>query len=100
MSTLDIFLQKLPLIVICYLALLNLAAFLSMGIDKARARKGRWRIPEKTLFLLALFGGSLGGILGIYTIRHKTLHRQFTLGFPLIFLLPLALFIFLQFGID
>ena len=100
MSTLDIFLQKLPLIVICYLALLNLAAFLSMGIDKARARKGRWRIPEKTLFLLALFGGSLGGILGIYTFRHKPLHRQFPLGFPIIFLWQLALFIFLIFGID
>lgn len=100
MPTLDVFLQKLPLIFICYLAFLNLAAFLAMGIDKARARGGRWRIPEKTLFLLALLGGSLGGILGIYTFRHKTLHRQFTLGFPLILVLQLALFIFLQFGID
>ncbi len=100
MPILDVFLQNLPLIFICYLALMNLIALLAMGIDKARARSGRWRIPEKTLFLLALLGGSVGGILGIYTFRHKTLHRQFTLGFPLIFALQLTLFIFLQFGID
>lgn len=70
-----------------YLLLINLAGFLSMGIDKKKAIKGKWRIPERILFLQALLGGSLGSILGMYTFRHKTKHRQFVIGMPLILLL-------------
>jgi len=74
-----------------WLAAINLAAFLAMGIDKFRASRQKWRIPEKTLFLLAAIGGSLGGICGIYVFRHKTLHKKFTLGFPAILILQIAL---------
>ena len=74
-----------------WLSVINLAAFLAMGIDKFRASRQKWRIPEKTLFLLAAIGGSLGGICGIYVFRHKTLHKKFTLGFPAILILQIAL---------
>ncbi len=74
-----------------WLAIINLAAFLAMGIDKAKASRRKWRIPEKTLFLLAALGGSVGGICGIYVFHHKTLHKKFTLGFPAIFVLQAAL---------
>lgn len=74
-----------------WLAAINLAAFLAMGIDKFRASRQKWRIPEKTLFLLAAIGGSLGGICGVYVFRHKTLHKKFTLGFPAILILQIAL---------
>ena len=73
-------------------ALCNLTAFALMGIDKARARKGRRRIPEKRLFLTAALGGALGSILGMYVFHHKTLHRSFTLGMPGLLLLNLALY--------
>lgn len=62
----------------------NLAAFALMGVDKAKARRGRWRVPEKTLFLSALLGGSVGAMLGMSLFRHKTRHRSFRLGMPLI----------------
>ena len=91
---------KIPAAFYYYLAFINLLAFLAMGLDKLKARRGKWRIPEKTLFLLALSGGSPGGILGIYAFRHKTLHRQFTLGFPIILILELGLFIFLMIRIN
>ena len=71
-------------LIILYLAVINLVGFALMGIDKRRARRHQWRIPEKTLFLAALLGGSLGGILGMYTFRHKTRHWYFAVGFPVI----------------
>ena len=74
-----------------YLIALNLLAFGLMGLDKSRARRGAWRIPEKTLFLAALLGGSLGGNLGMQIFRHKTKKRAFVLGFPGILLLHLLL---------
>ncbi|MCR5663441.1 MAG: DUF1294 domain-containing protein [Oscillospiraceae bacterium] len=61
-----------------------------MGFDKARAKKGGCRVPEKTLFLLAALGGAPGGVLGMRAFRHKTKHRAFTIGFPLLALLELA----------
>ena len=67
---------------ILYLAVINLIGFWLMGDDKRRARKHQWRIPEKTLFLAALLGGSLGAILGMYTFRHKTRHWYFVVGLP------------------
>ena len=70
-----------------YLAMMNLAAFAAMGADKRRARRGRWRISEKALFLPALLGGALGGVLGMSLFHHKTRHWYFRLGFPLLLLL-------------
>ena len=76
---------------ILYLLLINLAGFLSMGIDKRKAQKQKWRIPEKVLFLFAILGGSTGSLLGMYTFRHKTKHRQFVIGIPVILVLQLLL---------
>ena len=59
--------------------------------DKRRARKNLWRIPERTLLGIAVLGGSIGCLLGMYTIRHKTLHLKFSAGIPLILVLQLAL---------
>ncbi len=75
-----------------WLIFINLAAFAAMGIDKSRAIRGKWRIPEKTLFLLVALGGGIGGIAGIYAFRHKTRRKKFTLGFPALLCLELALF--------
>ena len=70
-----------------WLCLANAAAFCLMGADKRRARRGRWRISEKALFLPALLGGALGGVLGMQVFHHKTRHWYFSLGFPLLLLL-------------
>lgn len=72
------------------LGAMNLLAFALMGIDKRRARKGRWRIPERTLFLAAFLGGSVGAIAGMWTFHHKTKHWYFVYGMPLILLAQLA----------
>ena len=80
---------------ILYVIIINLIAFLLMGIDKSRAKKKAWRIPEATLFLFALFGGSIGAIAGMYTFRHKTKHWYFVVGMPLILVVQLiGLYIF------
>lgn len=70
---------------------INLLGFLSMGIDKKRAKDGEWRISERSLFFVALLGGSLGSILGMQVFRHKTKHRSFRLGMPLILAVQLIL---------
>lgn len=74
-----------------YLVLMNLLAFILMALDKSRARRGAWRIPERTLFLSAIFGGSIGAIVGMQCFRHKTRHRSFVWGMPLILTLQLVL---------
>ena len=74
-----------------WLVLANLAAFLLMGLDKRRARREAWRIPEKTLFLFPLLGGALGGVLGMRLFHHKTRHWYFRFGFPLLLLAQLGL---------
>ena len=84
--------MNLPLIVISYLIIMNLTGFALMGIDKQKARKKAWRIPEATLFLFALCGGSIGSIIGMYAFRHKTKHWYFVIGMPLILVLQLVLF--------
>lgn len=73
-----------------YLICINLTAFAAFGADKRRAIKGRWRIPERTLLLLALFGGALGALLGMYLFRHKTRKKKFTLGVPLLLIAQAA----------
>lgn len=74
-----------------YLIGINIISFLLMFIDKRRAIKHKWRIPEKTLFLAALLGGSPGSLLGMYLCRHKTKHKSFVIGMPVIFLVEMAL---------
>ena len=83
-----------------YLLLINAAAFMLMLVDKRKARKNRWRIPERTLILSAAFGGSIGALLGMYTFRHKTKHLKFTLGIPAILIaqIALAIWIFQKIG--
>ena len=74
-----------------YLVLINAAAFLLMLLDKQKARRGAWRIPEKTLLTIAILGGSAGAIIGMYMFRHKTRHLKFALGLPLILALQICL---------
>mgnify|MGYP002508189501 CR=1 FL=1 len=78
-----------------YLAIINLLGFFAIFLDKQKAKKDKWRIPEKTLFLLALIGGSLGTTLGMHTFRHKTKHWYFVVGIPLIFFAQLALIVWI-----
>lgn len=70
--------------IVIYLILINLITFLAMYIDKRKAKKGKRRIPEKTLFVLVGLGGGIGGILGMYLFRHKTKKTRFVIGFPAI----------------
>ena len=61
-----------------------------MLVDKHKARKNRWRIPEATLMGVAVLGGSIGSLIGMYTVRHKTKHPKFTVGIPLILIVQLT----------
>ena len=74
-----------------YLILVNAVAFLLMLIDKQKAKKKKWRIPEATLIGSAAIGGSIGALAGMYTFRHKTKHPKFTVGIPVILVLQLIL---------
>ena len=78
-----------------YLLTVNALAFLLMLIDKQKAKKHLWRIPEATLMLSAAIGGSIGALLGMYTFRHKTRKPKFYIGIPLILLLQVALALYL-----
>ena len=80
---------------IIYLILINAIGFFIMLVDKRKAIKNRWRIPEKTLFLIALAGGSMGALAGMYCFRHKTKHKRFTIGILFILFLQLVLLVFL-----
>jgi len=71
--------------------------FTVYGVDKAKARRGAWRVPEKTLFLLPLLGGSVGALLGMLVFRHKTKHWYFVWGIPLILLAQIALAVWVYF---
>ncbi|MGN8969122.1 DUF1294 domain-containing protein [Intestinimonas sp. HCP28S3_D6] len=72
--------------------------FALMGVDKWKARRGAWRIPESTLWLFALLGGALGGTLAMQVFRHKTRHWYFRFGFPLLSALDVGLLIWLALG--
>ena len=87
--------MNVHLIIIYYLLVINAVAFFVYGIDKLKASKGWWRIPESTLLLLAIIGGSIGAWLGMKAWHHKTMHRKFQYGLPVIFLLQLALAVYL-----
>lgn len=84
-------------ILLIYFLIVNVIGFFLMGIDKLRAKKQVWRVPEKTLFILALIGGSIGTNLGMFTFRHKTRHWYFVIGMPLILILQVALGLWLHF---
>ena len=77
--------------ILLYLLIVNALGFLLMLVDKRKAQKNLWRIPESTLFLIAAIGGSIGSIVGMYNFRHKTKHWQFVIGMPAILILQLAL---------
>lgn len=70
--------------IIIYLIAINLLTFFVMWLDKRKAKKGRWRIPENTLLLFVLLGGGIGGIAGMYVFHHKTQKAKFVIGFPVI----------------
>ncbi len=75
--------------IMLYLLVINLITFLAMGIDKYKAKKGHWRTPEKTLFMLVVLGGGIGGIAGMYLFRHKTKKPRFYIGFPMILIIEI-----------
>jgi uncharacterized membrane protein YsdA (DUF1294 family) len=79
-----------------YLLIINLVGIYVMWSDKCRAKSGAWRIKEKTLFLVALLGGSLGTTLGMHWFRHKTKHWYFRLGFPVILVAQVAFAMWLR----
>lgn len=75
------------------LVAMNIVAFIMYGIDKYKAKQGEWRIPESTLLLLALLGGSIGALVGMKVWHHKTKHKKFYIGVPAIIALQLVLFV-------
>ena len=77
--------------ILIYLLVINLIGFFAMGIDKFKAKQNLWRTKEKTLFTIAMIGGSIGSIIGMYTFRHKTKHNSFIIGFPIILLAQIVL---------
>ena len=87
--------QKMLLI---YLLVINVATFFTYGIDKWKAKKSKWRIREAALIGLAVLGGSIGAWLGMKTWRHKTMHKKFKYGIPLILVAQLALLLLCFYG--
>ena len=82
-------------LIIIYFIIINCISFIIMGVDKYKARKRAWRIPESTLFVLALIGGSLGSIAGMHLFHHKTRHWYFLYGMPAILILQVLLVLLL-----
>lgn len=83
------------IIIIAYLAVMNLTGFILMGADKRKARLQKWRIPERTFFIVSILGGSLGSWIGMYAFRHKTKHWYFVVFMPLILLAHVALLVYI-----
>ena len=82
--------------IICYLLAVNIVTFLLYGIDKYKAKKGRWRISEATLLTMAAIGGSIGAWAGMRLWHHKTMHKKFKYGIPLILIMQIALVAYLH----
>lgn len=82
-------------LLIIYLVLINLMSFIMFGIDKYKAKKRKWRIPEMSLLMSAALGGGLGGFIGMKLFRHKTKHMKFTVLVPLFLVLWIALTVWL-----
>ena len=81
-----------------YLIVVNIIGLALMGIDKEMARRQNWRISGKTLFLTAFIGGSVGALIGMYLFHHKTRHRSFAIGMPLILTLQIIIVLLLYFS--
>ena len=77
-----------------YLLVINIVGFIYMGIDKWKAKRNAWRIPEDTLFAITALGGGIGTIAGMYTFRHKTKKAKFTIGLPAILILEITLLVY------
>lgn len=88
--------MQISKIVLIYLILINFLGFALMGSDKYKAQKHLWRIPEKTLFLASVLGGSIGTLAGMYLFHHKTRHWYFVIGMPAILILQAVLVILLH----
>ena len=80
--------------ILYYLAAINVIAFMVYGIDKLKAKKGKWRIPEATLLLLAIVSGSIGAWCGMKVWHHKTMHKKFKYGVPLILMIQIGLYLY------
>lgn len=80
--------------IIIYFIVINIIGFFIMWLDKRKAIKGSWRIPEKTLFIITALGGGIGTIAGMYTFRHKTQKIQFVIGFPFITILEVVTIVY------
>ncbi|CAK7002314.1 MAG: hypothetical protein BACB_00062 [Bacteroides thetaiotaomicron] len=83
-------------IILGYLLAVNIATFFLYGIDKYKAKKGRWRISEATLLLMAVIGGSIGAWAGMRLWHHKTMHKKFKYGIPAIIIMQVALMVYLH----
>ncbi len=81
---------------IAYAIIMNIIGYTLMGVDKKRAIRGAYRISEASLFMVAIFGGALGSTIGMHHFRHKTKHWYFRLGLPFIFLIQLAILIYIN----
>lgn len=81
--------------IVIYLVGINILGFCAMGIDKWKAKRGSWRIPENTLFMFTILGGGIGTIAGIYAFRHKTKKAKFTIGMPAILILEIILVVYI-----
>lgn len=82
---------------IIYIILINIITFIVMGIDKKKAKFGKWRIKESILFTLVLLGGGIGGTLGMYVFRHKTKKMRFVIGFPAILIFEIFVIVYYTF---
>ena len=81
-------------IIMGYLIIMNLFTLVAYVMDKQKAKKGKWRIPEKTLLLLTALGGSIGALIGVFGIRHKSKHVKFVIGVPVLFAIHVVLFVY------
>lgn len=87
-------------LILYYLLAVNIATFFLYGIDKYKAKKGKWRISEATLLLIAVIGGSIGAWAGMRLWHHKTMHKKFKYGIPVIIILQVAIAVYLLTNID
>ncbi len=85
--------------ILIYFVIINVIGFLAMGIDKFKAKRGYWRIPEGTLITLTLLGGGIGTLSGMYTFRHKTKKLKFTIGIPTILIIEVIIICFILFDL-
>ena len=85
----------MKMIVFIVMAMMSQVSFAAFGIDKSKEKAGHWRISERTLFLTAILGGGIGAFLGMKVFHHKTLHKQFAIGIPVIMIVQVILAVFL-----